>query len=405
MRIISAHCRIFQATLPIIKLGDKTLKQENYTFRGVTVLAGALTSLAAAAQSNVGSNVTLYGIADAGVEVSNAGKGTLARVISGGLMGSRWGLRGSEDLGGGLKAVFRLEGGFNIDDGNLGQGGRLFGREASVGLSSATLGTISLGRNPTPYYLSTVVLDAFGYAQVGGLSAITRSGTTTQQVLPMLINARNDNSVNYLSPNWGGLEFRAQIAAGEGSTSIGRAYGASARYANGPVDFILSYGRQNGAGNANGEVRSYSVGGSYDFGVVKAFAGYIDEKNSCATCTGALARAAGVTGANASEFRLVNVGVRVPISAPLVAIAQAVRISDRSVYAVNPGDRDATWVAVGAEYALSKRTILYGSAGTVSNSNGSVYALGAGAAQQAAGAVGTGDPRAKTVAIGVRHLF
>ena len=162
------------------------MKQKTSIFRGVGMLAGVLISFAAAAQSNVGSNVTLYGIADAAVEVSNAGKGTLTRVISGGLMGSRWGLRGSEDLGGGLKAVFRLEGGFNIDDGNLGQGGRLFGREATVGLSSATLGTVTLGRNPTPYYLSTVVLDAFGYAQVGGFSAITRSGTTTQQVLPML---------------------------------------------------------------------------------------------------------------------------------------------------------------------------------------------------------------------------
>jgi predicted porin len=320
-------------------------------------------------------------------------------------MGSRWGLRGSEDLGNGIKAVFRLESGFSIDDGNMGQGGRLFGREASVGLSTATLGTISLGRNPTPYYLSTLALDAFGYGQAGGFSAITRSGTTSQQILPLLNNARSDNSISYVSPTFGGMEIRAHIAAGEGSTVIGRAYGASARYANGPIDLIVAYGRQNGAGNANGEVRSYSAGGSYNFGVVKVFAGYIDEKNSCTTCTGALTRASGVTGANASEFRLVNAGVRVPISAPLVAIAQAVRISDRSVYTVNPGDRDATWIAVGAEYALSKRTTLYGSAGTVSNSNGSMYAIGTGSAQQAAAAVGAGDPRAKAVALGVRHQF
>lgn len=368
-------------------------------------MAGSLGSTYVFAQTAVPSSVTLYGIVDAAVEVSNSGKGTLARLVSGGLQGSRWGLRGSEDMGGGLKAVFKLESGFNIDDGTSGQGGRLFGREASVGLSSPMLGTVTLGRNPSPYYLTQVLVDAFGYGLVGGMPALTRSGATTQQVMPLAAAARTDNSVSYLSPNWAGLEVRAQVAAGEGSTTLGRAHGASASYLRGPVNFVASYGVQEGAGNAGGEVRSYVVGGSVDLGITKLFAGYTSEKNSCTTCTGGLARAAGIGGMNASEFRFVNLGVRVPVSPALVAVGQVVRISDRSTYTVSPGNRDATLLALGVEYYVSKRTTLYASAATVGNRNGSQYAIGTGGTQQAAGAVAAGDPRSKTAAVGIRHVF
>lgn len=388
---------------PTHSLETQLNKQEFIIVRGVGLLAALVAAGAAHAQS--GTSVTLYGIADAGVELSNAGRGTVKRQISGSQFGSRWGLTGSEDLGGGWRAVFRLENGFNIDEGTLGQGGRIFGREASVGLSSASLGTVTAGRIPTPYYLGTVAMDAFGYGHAGGYAAITRSGAATRQVMPQLINARNDNAVNYTSPKLGGLELRLQVAAGEGSTTLGRAYSASARYAAGPVDAVLAYAQQNGAGNDGGKARAASVGGSYNFGMARLFAAYVSEKNECSTCTGALARVVGVGGDDASEFRVASVGVRVPFSTGLTGIAQVARVSDRSEYAVDPGDRDATWVAIGAEYAFSKRTTLYTSAGTISNSNGSQYALGNGGAQQPAGSVGTGDPRAKTFAVGMRHSF
>lgn len=354
----------------------------------------------AAAQSSV----TIYGVADAFVDVGRAGNGTLTRVGSGGGLGSRLGFRGQEDLGGGLSAVFRLEQGLTLDDGQLGQGGRAFGREASVGLSSTSAGTIQLGRLPTPYSNVLSDVDAFVWMGSGGLLAITRSAAATYQVQPNGVNARYDKAAGYTSPNWGGLQVRALASAGEGSTAIGRGYSASARYTAGPINGVLGWVKQQGRGNANGNATAVVVGGSYDFGAAKLFAGYTDDKNSCTTCTGALTRAAGVTATGASEFKLINVGVRVPVG-NFVGIAQAVRVKDKSVYAVNPGSRDANWFALGGEYNFSRRTVGYGSVGTIGNQNGSQYALGSGAMQQAAGFVAANNPRSTTVTLGMRHSF
>ena len=159
-----------------------------------------------------------------------------------------------------------------------------------------------------------------------------------------------------------------------------------------------------GRDNANGEVKSWVVGGSWNLGVAKVFAGVTQESNSCTTCTGALARGPGIIAGGASEFRLINLGVRVPFGAATV-MAQVVKVQDRSDYSVNPGDRDANWVALGGEYALSKRSILYGSVATIGNRNGSAYAIGTGTAQQPASFVAPGNPRVTTLSLGVRHAF
>jgi predicted porin len=91
-------------------------------------------------------SVTLYGLIDEGVNfTNNAGSGS-----AGNAAGSRWGVRGSEDLGSGLSAIFRLEGGFNASNGEFGQEGRLFGRQAYVGLQSDRYGTLTLGRQYDP---------------------------------------------------------------------------------------------------------------------------------------------------------------------------------------------------------------------------------------------------------------
>ena len=110
----------------------------------------AIVPMAAHAQSSV----TLYGIIDVGLEYVNntsANGHSLVREQSGNLYGSRWGLKGEEDLGGGLTAFFLLENGFNINDGTLGQSGRLFGRRAYVGLRKDG-NEIQLGRMQTPIY-------------------------------------------------------------------------------------------------------------------------------------------------------------------------------------------------------------------------------------------------------------
>src|ERR1700738_4228053 len=101
-----------------------------------TLLVGALTGVFAT-MAHAQSSVTLYGLIDAGISYSsNVGGKSLWQETSGAMNASRWGLRGSEDLGGGLKAIFTLENGFNIDTGKFGQNGAEFGRQAFVGLSS-----------------------------------------------------------------------------------------------------------------------------------------------------------------------------------------------------------------------------------------------------------------------------
>lgn len=377
--------------------------ENNLTCRLLTATGAflaTLSSLPALAQSSV----TIYGVADAAVEFARAGNGSVTRLVSGAGLGSRLGFRGQEDLGGGLSAVFRIEQGLTLDEGVLGQGGRAWGREASVGLSSSSAGTVQLGRLPTPYYLVLSNVDAFVWMGGGGLLAITRSGTATRQLQANGVNARHDNSVGYTSPNLGGLQLRALVSAGEGSATIGRGYSASVRYAGGPVDAVLGWVKQEGAGNSNGSASALVVGGSYNFGAAKAFVGYTDEKNTCTTCTGALARVAGVTPTGASEFKLINLGVRVPFG-NAVGIAQVARVNDDTEYAVSPGNRDATWFALGAEYNLSKRTVGYASVASIGNRNGSQYALGSGSVQQPAAFVAPGNPRATSVTIGMRHSF
>ena len=116
----------------------------------LTSLSLALLGAAGAAQAQ--NSVTLYGVIDAGIGyVHNAqGNEKLVGMINGNLSGDRWGLKGQEDLGGGLKAIFQLESGFHVGTGRLGQGGREFGRQAFVGLTADQYGTVTIGRQYDP---------------------------------------------------------------------------------------------------------------------------------------------------------------------------------------------------------------------------------------------------------------
>jgi predicted porin len=363
-------------------------------------LAAAIQPFAARAQSSV----TIYGLFDIGLEAARTDSVRSTREISGGSYGSRIGFRGIEDLGGGWSAIFRLEGGFAGDSGVFAQGGIPFGRESTVGFAHRDWGTLTMGRIPTPFSLANAKLDAFNWMGGGGLISLTRSATAAVQLLPQVVNARADNAVNWASPNWQGFEVSALASAGEGSTGNSNARGVSGRYNAHAVDAVISIQRQYGGGPAGGKLESRLAGGSYDFKWAKIFLGYTDENNGCATCTGSLARAPGVAGLNSSRFTVLNLGTRIPLGSA-TAIAQVARLRDRSEYAVQPGNRDATWIAIGGEYALSRRTILYGALATISNRNGSRYALGSGGVQQPADFFSPADASARALVLGLRHLF
>jgi predicted porin len=246
-------------------------------------VALAVSSLIAGIASAQTANVVLYGRVDVVIEnvrtsFANGTSTSVNRVTdgaTGGLSGSRWGLRGSESLGGGLNAVFQLEGGTNADVGTLGQGGLLFGRQAYVGLNGG-FGSVTLGRQYAPIFYVADSLDSPAH----DLSAQSVVGT-------FLRYSRVNNSVVYSTPNMGGVSASLMYGFGETQfgNSAGRHVGANLQYANGPLYAGLGYHQDNLAANAvvtappaapivvakagdrNG--RSINLGLGYDFGVVR----------------------------------------------------------------------------------------------------------------------------------------
>ncbi|MDM0044059.1 porin [Variovorax dokdonensis] len=367
--------------------------------RCVVAVAVCLFSGSAAAQGAM-----IYGIMDVGFEYSDMGTAQRARVISGGLSGSRLGYHAWEDVGRGWTAEFRLESGIRLDTGILAQGGRMFGRESSVGISHASLGTLKLGRLPTPYWSTQDEVDAFRRGLNGAPGALSRSGSVAREPLPLLVTARADNAVDYTSPTWRGFSLDALVAAGESNTVVGATRSLGLRFEHGPWVLVSAWGEQESGQPGDGPLKALVTGVRYDFGPGELIVGYTDERNFCSACVGRQAQVAGVAEGGASSFKLANIGMRLPLGRFLL-IAQYTRITDHSDYAVPLGERDANYAAVGLEYRLSPRTTLYGGLGTVDNRNGSKYVLGTGSVQQPPDFVAAEDARVTTMSMGVRHSF
>ncbi|CAG9216728.1 Porin [Paraburkholderia tropica] len=201
-----------------------------------TLFAAAI-SLAFATAAHAQSSVTLYGLIDVGIAyTNNAGGHSQYQMSSGNIQGSRWGLRGSEDLGGGLKALFVLENGFSITTGKLGQGGDEFGRQAYVGLSSSKLGTLTFGRQYDSVTDFTYMFEAanvwspyFG-AHPGDLDNL--NGTN-----------RVNNAIKYKSLSYGGLTFGGLYSLGgvAGQFNRNQIWSLGANYAHGPLVLGVSY--------------------------------------------------------------------------------------------------------------------------------------------------------------------
>lgn len=182
------------------------------------------------------SSVTLYGIVDAGFAyVHNTNNVSNQVKFSGGnLSGNEWGLKGTEDLGGGLSAIFTLENGFDIGSGELQNNGREFGRQAFVGISSSSLGTVILGRqyDPVTDQVQPITADQFTglYATPGDVDNYDNS-------------VRFSNSVKWVSPAWRGVTLEAMYALGgvAGATGSGQTYSGSAGYVSGPLSLAAGY--------------------------------------------------------------------------------------------------------------------------------------------------------------------
>jgi len=325
--------------------------------RSLLALA-AWAALAGAASAQ--STVTLYGLVDIGIAFESGGPAGSVRKLDGSGMhsGNRLGFRGTEDLGGGLSALFVLEKGFNSDTGAIAQGGLGFGRQVFVGLKGS-FGTLTAGRHYSPHFLAVDSLDPLDGISGGVFNLLRRT-------------TRTDNTVMYTTPSLSG--FSSQLAHGfgevAGNSSASRFIGANAAYAAGPVVVKAAYHNTKNA-TATDSARNTYLGGSYNFGVVKAFLGYQLEKG------------AGTVDANSTM-----IGAQVPVGAGTI-LATYIRKNDKTV-----ANNDASMVGLAYAYALSKRTNFYTSILRISNENSLVYRTKAGD--------GSGN---KEFNVGIRHKF
>jgi len=181
-------------------------------------------------------SVTLYGIIDAGITYTNNSAGhALWQAQSGIAQGSRWGLKGTEDLGGGTKAIFQLENGFNAFNGRLAQGGLEFGRQAYVGLTNNTWGTLTLGRQYDP--IVDIVQATTFNGQWGALYSHPSDIDNSDN------GFRVNNAVKYVTPTISGLSAEAMYAFGGVAGSFGQksTIAGGLTYANGPLYLGAAY--------------------------------------------------------------------------------------------------------------------------------------------------------------------
>lgn len=211
-----------------------------------TLAVLALFSIPAMAQNSV----TLYGLVDEGFNfTSNAGGHRAYQLSSGDTFGSRWGLKGVEDLGGGYSAIFRLENGFNVNNGTLQQDSSEFGRQAYVGLSSTQYGTVTVGRQ----YDTSV--DSYGF------STVTAAGLWSGDINAHPFDNDNldwdfrlNNTVKYVSPTWRGLtgELMYGFSNQAGGFANNRAWGATVNYQQSGLTAVASYLKLDNPGGAAG---------------------------------------------------------------------------------------------------------------------------------------------------------
>lgn len=338
------------------------------------IAAAVAMPFAALAQSNV----TIYGLLDLNLARESAGDKERTGVDHGELNGSRLGFRGSEALGEDLKAIFTIEGGFDPSTGTAEQGGRLFGRQSFVGLESAAWGRVTLGRQYSPAFVALDPFDATGSAD-RSVGLLTRK---TGGIKPAY-ETRFDNMVKYRSPSFAGLEFDLGYWLGEKSGNgdelkEGNGHGITALYKNGALAASLTT-QSVYRNDSGGRVRTSGGALAYDFGFVKPYLAYTQDRES------------GTVGSG--KARTWDVGAEIRVSTvDTVALTYAKRDERNDARAEDAQGWSAYYM-----HDLSKRTTLYAAYSQLRNKGDANYALGN--LTPDAG----DDPR--VVMAGMRHKF
>jgi GBP family porin len=326
-----------------------------------TAVAVAVTgSIAPAAFAQSG--VTLYGIVDAGFTYTNNQKGNSAyQATQGNVQGSRWGLLGTEDLGGGNKVLFKLENGFSLESGALGQGGRIFGRSAWVALSNNTAGTITLGRqyNSAQDYLSNL--------QINGVGALSQYGNAIYDNDDLNNTYRTSNAVKYTTPTFAGLTANAMYAFSNtaGDFSNNRAWSVGADYLAGPLRLDAAYSLVNRpASNTAGAAPSdnyystsssiisnvarnqvWGAGGAYAFGPATVALLYTNSHFD-------------LLSGGSLRFANYEASVRYQFT-PATLLSLGYIYTSQNSSTATAGNAHYNQLALGGEYFLSKTTDIY----------------------------------------------
>lgn len=348
-------------------------------------LAGTCTS--ALAQSSV----TLFGGVDAGVRYVSNDAGSKTSLQSGNNYTTRFGLRGEEDLGGGLKAGFWLESAVNASTGVAGGmgGAQLWDRRSTLSFSGP-LGEVRLGRDYTPVFRAFAATDVFNYA--GAVSMVSLYNNPASTVVAQAFGskvtaiARTNGSLQYFTPKGlGGFYLNAMVSnSGGGTTSGDYDYrGARVGYAAGPVDVTLAAGSAKiEASGKNFTIASATGVYRLPASKVKLTAGVVQMKYL-----------------NAKQVNY-TAGVDWPIGpGQVVATYHRINQSGNAISGASVSANDADVLGLGYVHNLSKRTALYGTAAFFNNHGAGRFGVAGGLAGSAAGTNSRG------LDLGVRHLF
>lgn len=377
----------------------------------------SLVLLGAAGTAHAQNSVTLYGVIDDAIQYTHNATPTGQNQVGltpGNLSGTRWGLKGTEDLGGGIKAIFQLENGFNPNSGTLGQGSREFGRQAFVGLTSDAWGTFMMGRQYDP------LVDL-----VQGITEDNYFGSTfatAGDVDNYDNSSRTNNALKYVSPVFSGLQIEGMYALGgtAGQTGSGQTWSAAAAFNNGPISVAFGYfvadngntdlptrtgwtstsdgtfdgslinsGLQTAKSINIARVAAQYVAGPFTFGGSYSNSQYKSDAQSAFASTERFNTGQGFLNYQATPALLIGAGYS---------------------YTKSSGDTGATYhqVSLGADYSLSKRTDVYlvgawqHASGETLNADGTAVTI----AQASVGSYGTpGTNAQEMVSLGIRHKF
>jgi predicted porin len=366
-------------------------------------------------------NVTVYGVIDQSYVYSKSDTGTIAGgsnkfsgIKDGGMSGSRFGFKGEEALGNGLKAIFTMEYGKDSDsDANqvTNVGNNFYVRQAFVGLNN-NMGTLTVGRQ------YNAASDVYGpnssNGVVNAMPVNVLQGVNGSQIRSQGGNARQDNVIKYVSPDFSGFSVRADYAFGEAgknsyipgtnanvaSVSDNGRYAIAGSYANGPFGVDLSYAGQSNVytnyttaalpNSGQGKsIDEWYLGGRYDFKVVKLYGSYQQMKNKT-----------DVALANTGS-KLWQVGLSAPVGANGLAMLEYAEIrfeADNSPAALKADGKNKGF-GIGYTHNLSKRTTLYTFVSQIK------YDDNTGSTSDWVGGIAAAGEKTNTFSAGIRHMF